>query len=116
MLYEAFLLDSARRSVGFVAQRNAPRSEPLDDLDWSNIDAARAALCGVAERWPVFPIPATSSRPGPAVRADSSHTTCIYTPAGVCMALRQIHHRGHLAPGDMDVLHAALRLIEGMAT
>lgn len=110
------MLRDAHDSVRFVRDRNMPQAEPLDDLDWQNINAAGAALGALVDVFPVTPIPATSSLPGPAVRVGMSHTPSqIYSPAGVATALRQIHHRGQLASGDLDVIHAAIRLIEGGA-
>lgn len=100
---------------GFVQNRKAPRDEPLDKTDWENIEAAGHALRTLVNAITATPFPATSSRPGPAVRVEPCHTSTLYSPAGVSMALRQIHHRGQLVPGDRDAIHAAIRLIEGMS-
>lgn len=105
----------AELSVRFVQQRNAPRDEPLDATDWANIDAASHALRALVAAITSTQFPAPSSRPGPAVRVEPCHTSTLYSPAGVSMALRQIHHRGQMHPGDGDAIHAAIRLIEGMA-
>lgn len=108
----AHIASQAGKLVGFVAQRNAPKTEPLDELDWQNIMAAAALLRALPAVLPVNTIPAVSSPPGPAAGVEPRHTPPIYSAAGVTIALRQIHHRGHLVPGDMDTIHAAIRLLE----
>lgn len=83
--------------VSFVANRNAPRTEPLDATDWDNIEAAQAALALMAAQ------PAAAARPA---------LTSVFSAWTTAQALRELHHRGTLAQGDMDAIYAAIRLLE----
>lgn len=83
--------------VSFVANRNAPRTEPLDATDWDNIEAAQAALALMAAQ------PAAAKRPA---------ITSVFSSWTTAQALREIHHRGALMEGDRDAIYAAIRLLE----
>lgn len=96
---------AALTAIGFVARRNAPRTEPLDPLDWSNIDGAhevlRLGLSGAAldveSEGPIVPptVPEVLSAPA------------------VVMGLRSILHKGGTGSYDDRLyIEAAVRLLD----
>jgi hypothetical protein len=91
------MIGSALSLVNFVANRNAPRTEPLDANDWSNIDAAQGLLAQIAAQ------PAAAARPA---------LTSVFSAWTTAQALRELRHRGSLIEGDMDAIYAAVRLLE----
>ena len=92
------MLASATQMIGFVVNRRADKSEPLDDTDWMNLDGAHELLSLCLEH---------------EVTAPPAHPLC-YAPAGTAIMLRQIIHRASLEPGDMEAIHAAAAILERM--
>lgn len=97
MSASASMIGSAFMRVNHVANRNAPRTEPLDETDWSNIDAAQGVLAQIVAT------PEAAKRPA---------ITSVFSSWTTAQALREIHHRRALVDGDMDAIYAAIRLLE----
>jgi hypothetical protein len=91
------MIGTALLRVNHVANRNAPRTEPLDGTDWANLDAAQGVLAQIVAQ------PAAATRPV---------LTSIFSAWTTAQALREIHHRRALMDGDMDAIYAAIRLLE----
>ena len=91
------MLEAALCRVNLVANRNAPRTDPLDAVDWGNLDAAQGALALIAAQ------PKAAQRPA---------LTSVFSAWTTAQALREIHNRGALMEGDRDAIYAAVRLLE----
>jgi hypothetical protein len=100
-------LQAAATALGFIARRNAPRTEPLDELDWANIDGAHEVL-RLAQRMNPADLLIQNEETPPAPTVPE-----VLSAPAVVMGLRVILHQGGMQSyNDRLYVEAALRLLD----
>lgn len=98
-------LHAASTAIAFVARRKAPRTEPLDELDWSNIDGAHEVL-RLVQTAPATDVDAEAPVVSPAMPE-------VLSAFAVTLGLRSILHKGMITtPEDRIYIHAAASLLD----